>query len=67
MRGVLLGDDHRRARKIMLPGFNGPEARTYLPIFLGAAERVSMLAVYQLEMVTDLGGILISWHTNGKI
>ncbi|KAF8868281.1 cytochrome P450 [Mucidula mucida] len=35
------GDDHRRARKIMLPGFNGPEARTYLPIFLGAAERLA--------------------------
>ncbi|KAF9024023.1 cytochrome P450 [Hymenopellis radicata] len=35
------GDDHRRARKIMLPGFNGPEARTYLPIFFGAAERLT--------------------------
>ncbi|KAF8897018.1 cytochrome P450 [Mucidula mucida] len=35
------GADHRRARKIMMPGFGAPEARTYLPIFFGAAGKVT--------------------------
>ncbi|KAF9025469.1 cytochrome P450 [Hymenopellis radicata] len=35
------GDDHRRARKIMVPGFGAPEARTYLPIFFGTAGKMA--------------------------
>ncbi|KAF9024029.1 cytochrome P450 [Hymenopellis radicata] len=37
---VIEGDDHRRARKVMLPGFGGPESRAYLPIFFGAAGKL---------------------------
>ncbi|KAF9026237.1 cytochrome P450 [Hymenopellis radicata] len=35
------GDDHRRARKIMLPGFGGPESRAYLPIFFSSIGKVA--------------------------
>ncbi len=36
----LIGHDHKRARKIMLPGFGGPESRSFLPVFIGAAGKV---------------------------
>ncbi|KAF9024028.1 cytochrome P450 [Hymenopellis radicata] len=35
------GDDHKRARKIMLPGFMGSEAKSSLPIFFGCAEKMA--------------------------
>ncbi|KAK0475530.1 cytochrome P450 [Armillaria novae-zelandiae] len=33
--GILLaeGDDHKRHRKVLLPGFGGPEAKYYVPVF----------------------------------
>ncbi|KIK60906.1 hypothetical protein GYMLUDRAFT_200226 [Collybiopsis luxurians FD-317 M1] len=31
------GDGHRRQRKVMLPGFGAPEARSFLPIFFSCA------------------------------
>ncbi|KAG6888501.1 hypothetical protein C0995_007839 [Termitomyces sp. Mi166 len=41
-RGIVWadGDMHKRQRKIMLPGFSGPEARYYQPVFSACAARV---------------------------
>ncbi|KAF8878342.1 cytochrome P450 [Mucidula mucida] len=38
---VMEGHDHKRARKIMLPGFGGPESRSFLPVFIGAAGKLA--------------------------
>ncbi|GLB37928.1 putative cytochrome p450 [Lyophyllum shimeji] len=35
------GDDHKRLRKVMLPGFSGPEAKGYLPVFSAYAAKVA--------------------------
>ncbi|KAL0955427.1 hypothetical protein HGRIS_001673 [Hohenbuehelia grisea] len=42
-RGILYAeaDDHKRHRKVMLPGFGGPEAKSFHPIFLRCAEQMS--------------------------
>ncbi|OAX34712.1 cytochrome P450 [Rhizopogon vinicolor AM-OR11-026] len=32
------GDDHKRHRKVMLPGFGAPESKAFLPLFKGCAE-----------------------------
>ncbi|KAJ8592655.1 cytochrome P450 [Rhizopogon salebrosus TDB-379] len=39
-RGLLSaeGDDHRRQRRVMLPGFGAPESKAFLPLFKGCAE-----------------------------
>jgi cytochrome P450 len=34
------GDDHRRQRRVMLPGFGAPESKAFLPLFKGCAESV---------------------------
>ncbi|KAL4255526.1 Cytochrome P450 superfamily protein [Pleurotus pulmonarius] len=34
------GDAHKRQRKIMLPGFGTPEARSFLPIFFSTANKL---------------------------
>ncbi|KAF9024038.1 cytochrome P450 [Hymenopellis radicata] len=38
---VIEGHDHKRTRKIMLPGFGGPESRSFLPVFSGAAGKLA--------------------------
>ncbi|KAG6918884.1 hypothetical protein DXG01_010948 [Tephrocybe rancida] len=42
-RGLLWadGDGHKRQRKIMLPGFSGPEAKHYLPVFSACATKMA--------------------------
>ncbi|KAG2043960.1 cytochrome P450 [Suillus americanus] len=35
------GDDHRRHRRIMLPGFGGPETKAFLLLFKNCAESMS--------------------------
>ncbi|KAG1824688.1 cytochrome P450 [Suillus subaureus] len=35
------GDDHKRHRKIMLPGFGGPESKAFLLLFKNCAESMS--------------------------
>ncbi|OAX39240.1 cytochrome P450 [Rhizopogon vinicolor AM-OR11-026] len=42
-RGILFadGDDHKRHRKVMLPGFGAPESKAFLPIFQGCVESMS--------------------------
>lgn len=33
-------NDHKRHRKVLLPGFGGPESRAFWPIFYGYAAQV---------------------------
>ncbi|KAJ8583434.1 cytochrome P450 [Rhizopogon salebrosus TDB-379] len=42
-RGILWaeGDNHKRQRRVMLPGFGAPESRAFLPLFKGCAESMS--------------------------
>ncbi|KIK40787.1 hypothetical protein CY34DRAFT_763985 [Suillus luteus UH-Slu-Lm8-n1] len=35
------GDDHKRHRKVMLPGFGGPESKAFLSLFKNCAESMS--------------------------
>ena len=37
----LIGDDHKRQRKVLLPGFGGPESKAFLSVFKECAESVS--------------------------
>ncbi|KAF5375503.1 hypothetical protein D9615_009187 [Tricholomella constricta] len=41
-KGILWadGDIHKRHRKVMLPGFSGPEAKAYLPVFSAYAAKM---------------------------
>lgn len=38
---ISAGEDHKRQRKVLLPGFGGPESKAFLNIFKGTAESVS--------------------------
>lgn len=42
-RGIIWaeGDDHKRHRRVMLPGFGGPESKTFLLLFKNCAESMS--------------------------
>ncbi|KAG2153139.1 cytochrome P450 [Suillus clintonianus] len=42
-KGILWadGDDHKRHRKVMLPGFGGPESKAFLLLFKSCAESMS--------------------------
>ncbi|KAG9312334.1 cytochrome P450 [Chiua virens] len=46
------GEDHKRQRKILLPGFGGPESRAFLNIFKGCAEAIS---AKWMEIIGDSG------------
>ncbi|KAH7922165.1 cytochrome P450 [Leucogyrophana mollusca] len=35
------GDDHKRQRKVILPGFGGPESKAFLTLFKGCAESMT--------------------------
>ncbi|KAF8645774.1 hypothetical protein AX16_007583 [Volvariella volvacea WC 439] len=35
------GNDHKRHRRVMLPGFGGPESKSFLPIFSSCAEKLA--------------------------
>ncbi|KAK0213325.1 cytochrome P450 [Desarmillaria ectypa] len=41
--GILFaeGDDHKRHRKVLLPGFGGPEAKFYVPVFFTHAGKMT--------------------------
>uniref|UniRef100_A0A0W0FWR2 Cytochrome p450 n=2 Tax=Moniliophthora roreri TaxID=221103 RepID=A0A0W0FWR2_MONRR len=38
---VIMGNDHRRHRRIMQPGFGGPASRALVPVFFSAAATLS--------------------------
>ncbi|OJA15903.1 hypothetical protein AZE42_11499 [Rhizopogon vesiculosus] len=36
----MMGEDHKRQRKVLSPGFGAPESKAFLPLFQGCAESV---------------------------
>ncbi|KAK0214030.1 cytochrome P450 [Armillaria fumosa] len=44
------GDDHKRHRKVMLPGFGGPESKSFFPIFFACAEKMAQKWVEAIEL-----------------
>lgn len=47
---ILTGDDHKRQRKVLLPGFGGPESKAFLGVFKECAETVSPALVCLLVL-----------------
>ena len=47
-----VGEDHRRHRKILLPGFTGPESKAYAPVFSSYASKVCQV-YFALELATS--------------
>ncbi|KAG0708519.1 cytochrome P450, partial [Suillus ampliporus] len=39
--GQMVGDNHKRHRRVMLPGFGGPESKAFLLLFKGCAQSMS--------------------------
>lgn len=55
---AVLGEDHKRQRKVMLPAFGTPESKALFPIFSRYAESVSKLfcsATFRLVADIDIG------------
>lgn len=44
------GEDHKRQRKILLPGFGVPESKAFLSVFRGCAEAVSSCMISRLPL-----------------
>ncbi|KAH0828958.1 cytochrome P450 [Lanmaoa asiatica] len=63
------GEDHRRQRKILLPGFGGPESKAFLSIFKGCAESMSTKWMEIIESSSDQKAVLNipSWLSRGTL
>ncbi|SJK99587.1 uncharacterized protein ARMOST_02895 [Armillaria ostoyae] len=46
-------DDHKRHRKVMLPGFGGPESKSFFPIFFACAEKMAQKWKETIELNSD--------------
>ncbi|KAK0462488.1 cytochrome P450 [Desarmillaria tabescens] len=59
--GILLaeGDDHKRHRKVLLPGFGGPEAKYYVPVFFAHASKMGS-KWKELISTTDEQSVIIN-------
>ncbi|KAK0202327.1 cytochrome P450 [Desarmillaria ectypa] len=47
------GDVHKRQRKVMLPGFGGPESKAFVPIFSECAEKMCNKWRDEIELSAD--------------
>ncbi|PBK76286.1 cytochrome P450 [Armillaria solidipes] len=69
--GILFaeGDDHKRHRKVLLPGFGGPEAKFYVPVFFTHAGK--MVSKWkELISATEEQSVVIdipSWTSRGTL
>ncbi|KAK0434770.1 cytochrome P450 [Armillaria borealis] len=69
--GILFaeGDDHKRHRKVLLPGFGGPEAKFYVPVFFTHAGK--MVSKWkELISATEEESVVIdipSWTSRGTL
>ncbi|KAF9462391.1 cytochrome P450 [Collybia nuda] len=59
-RGILWadGDDHRRHRKVMLPGFSGPVAKASVPLFFSYASKLTAKWRSIITSTTDQSAVL---------
>lgn len=65
----MIGEDHKRQRKILVPGFGLKESRAFLPIFKGCAESLS---VKWLEAIGNSNGQSVvlnvrAWLSRGAL
>ncbi|PBK95281.1 cytochrome P450 [Armillaria gallica] len=63
------GDDHKRHRKVLLPGFGGPEAKFYVPVFFTHAGKMTS-KWKELISTTDEQSIVIdipSWTSRATL
>lgn len=63
------GDVHRRQRRVMLPGFGGPESRAFVPIFSQCAEKMCRKWEEEIELSTDQSVVLdvTSWISRATL
>ncbi|TFK44964.1 cytochrome P450 [Crucibulum laeve] len=54
-RGILWsdGDQHKRHRKVMLPGFGGPETKAFAPLFTAQASRLVSKWIDLISVTSD--------------
>ncbi|KAK0505319.1 cytochrome P450 [Armillaria luteobubalina] len=69
--GILFveGEDHKRHRKVLLPGFGGPEAKFYVPVFFVHAEKMAS-RWKELISATDEQSVVIdipSWMSRATL
>ena len=65
----IVGEDHRRQRGILLPGFGPQESKAFMPVFLDCAESIS---IKWLEAIGSGSGQsvvinVISWLSRGAL
>lgn len=63
------GDDHKRHRKVMLPGFGGPESKSFFPTFFACAEKMSQKWKDSIEISQDQSAVLdaASWISRATL
>ncbi|PBK60601.1 cytochrome P450 [Armillaria solidipes] len=63
------GDVHKRQRKIMLPGFGGPESKAFVPIFSQCAEKMCNKWKDEIELSNDQSIVLdvTSWISRAAL
>ncbi|KAK0489455.1 cytochrome P450 [Armillaria novae-zelandiae] len=63
------GDVHKRQRKIMLPGFGGPESKAFIPIFSQCADKMCNKWKDEIELSTDQSIVLdvTSWISRATL
>ncbi|KAK0192529.1 cytochrome P450 [Armillaria mellea] len=63
------GDDHKRHRKVMLPGFGGPESKSFFPTFFACAEKMSQKWKDNIEISPDRSAVLdvSSWISRATL
>ncbi|KAF8141145.1 cytochrome P450 [Boletus edulis] len=70
-RGVVWadGDDHKRQRKVLLPGFGGPESKAFLSVFKGCAESMCTKWAEIIESSADQRAVfnVTAWLSRGTL
>ncbi|KAK0482217.1 cytochrome P450 [Armillaria novae-zelandiae] len=63
------GDDHKRQRKVLLPGFGGPESKSFFPMFFACAEKMAQKWKDNIEISPDQSAVLdvSSWISRAML
>ncbi|KAK0238250.1 cytochrome P450 [Armillaria nabsnona] len=63
------GDDHKRHRKVMLPGFGGPESKSFFPTFFACAEKMAQKWKDSIEVSSDQSAVMdvSSWISRATL
>ncbi|OAX37782.1 cytochrome P450 [Rhizopogon vinicolor AM-OR11-026] len=63
------GDVHKRQRRVMLPGFGGPESKAFFPLFKGCAESMSNKWMDMINTSKDQSAVInvAAWLTRATL